>query len=75
MIASVRGTLQTACAPICALLLTLNATAQPNPATAYPTKPIKIVVPYAAGGTSDVLARLLGQKLTDAWGQIAILFG
>ena len=73
MIASVRGTLQTACAPICALLLTLTATAQPNPIPAYPTKPIKIVVPYATGGTSDVLARLLGQKLTDAWGQIVIV--
>ncbi len=73
MIAIVRRTLQTACATICALLLTLNATAQPNPAPAYPTKPIKIVVPYAAGGTSDVLARLLGQKLTDAWGQIVVV--
>jgi tripartite-type tricarboxylate transporter receptor subunit TctC len=38
-------------------------------ATSYPNKPIKIIVPFPAGGTSDVLARLIGQKMTDAWGQ------
>ena len=61
------------CTFLCNFLIAVNATAQPKPAPAYPTKPIKIVVPYAAGGTSDVLARLLGQKLTDAWGQIVIV--
>ena len=35
----------------------------------YPNKPIRFVVPYAPGGASDVTARLLGQKMTDAWGQ------
>jgi tripartite-type tricarboxylate transporter receptor subunit TctC len=39
----------------------------------YPAKPIRIVVPYAAGGTSDILARQLGPKLGDAWGQPAIV--
>jgi tripartite-type tricarboxylate transporter receptor subunit TctC len=37
--------------------------------TTYPAKPIKIVVPFPAGGTSDVLARMLGQKFTESWGQ------
>src|SRR5215204_4592594 len=35
----------------------------------YPNKPIRIIVPYPPGGTSDILARAIGQKLTDALGQ------
>ena len=39
----------------------------------YPAKPIRIVIPYAAGGTSDILARQIGPKLTEAWGQPVIV--
>jgi tripartite-type tricarboxylate transporter receptor subunit TctC len=42
-------------------------------AQAYPGKPIRIVVPYAAGGTSDILARQIGPKLTEAWSQPVII--
>jgi tripartite-type tricarboxylate transporter receptor subunit TctC len=42
-------------------------------AQAFPTKPIRIVVPYTPGGTSDILARVIGQKMTDAWGQPVIV--
>jgi tripartite-type tricarboxylate transporter receptor subunit TctC len=42
-------------------------------AQTYPNKPIRLVVPYAAGGTSDILARQIGPKLTDAWGQPVIV--
>ncbi len=38
-------------------------------ATAYPEKPIRLVVPFAAGGALDVVGRILGQKLTESWGR------
>lgn len=42
-------------------------------AQAWPDKPIRIVVPFPAGGSSDVLARTLGQKLHAAWGQPVVV--
>jgi tripartite-type tricarboxylate transporter receptor subunit TctC len=41
----------------------------PAAAQTYPAKPIRIVVPYPAGGSGTIVARLLGEKLTQAWGQ------
>ncbi|MCJ0763165.1 Bug family tripartite tricarboxylate transporter substrate binding protein [Variovorax terrae] len=40
---------------------------------AFPSKPVKIVVAFTAGGPTDVVARLLGQKLTEAWGQQVVV--
>jgi tripartite-type tricarboxylate transporter receptor subunit TctC len=57
---------------VCATSFTTAAQAQPAQA-AYPAKPIKIVVPFPAGGTSDVLARLLGQKISESWGQAVVV--
>ncbi len=49
------------------------ALAVPVAAQTYPSKPIKIVVPFPAGGTSDVLARLIAQKMTESWGQPVVV--
>ena len=38
-------------------------------AQAYPAKPVRFVVTYPAGGSSDVMARIIGKKLTELWGQ------
>lgn len=58
------------CATASVLALCAGATAQ---AQTYPSKPIKMVVPFAAGGATDVLARVIGQKLAASMGQPVII--
>lgn len=41
-------------------------------AETYPDKQIRMIIPFAAGGTTDLLARAIGQQLTEAWGQPVI---
>ena len=50
--------------------IALCATAQ---AQSYPSKPIRIIAPFTAGGPVDIGARIVGQKLTEAWGQQIIV--
>jgi tripartite-type tricarboxylate transporter receptor subunit TctC len=42
-------------------------------AQSYPTRPIHLIAPYAPGGIADIAARLIGQKLTEAWGQQVVV--
>ncbi|MFY9314839.1 MAG: tripartite tricarboxylate transporter substrate binding protein [Burkholderiales bacterium] len=59
--------------PTAVLLAAVLLCALPAQAQQYPNKPIRVVAPYAAGGTSDILARQIGPKLTEAWGQPVIV--
>ena len=55
-----------------ALALTWLAASQAG-AQNFPTRPLRLVVPYAAGGSTDVLARLIGQKLTETLGHPVVI--
>jgi tripartite-type tricarboxylate transporter receptor subunit TctC len=55
---------------VAALLVLCAAPAQ---AQTYPGKPIHVLVPYAPGGIADIASRILGAKLTEAWGQQVVV--
>lgn len=54
------------------LLLALAVVTLPAWAQSFPSKTVRIVIPFPPGGTSDILARTLAQKLTEEWGQQVI---
>jgi tripartite-type tricarboxylate transporter receptor subunit TctC len=57
----------------CLLVVLLSLAPVPADAQSYPAKPIRIVVPFPAGGPLDVTARAIGQKLSEAWGQPVVI--
>ncbi|MDB5905007.1 MAG: hypothetical protein JWM26_3885 [Betaproteobacteria bacterium] len=50
-------------------LLVLALSSMPLMAQQYPAKPIRIVVGFAPGGGTDIVSRIIGQKMTESWGQ------
>jgi tripartite-type tricarboxylate transporter receptor subunit TctC len=57
----------------CALLPMLFVCAAPAAAQNYPVKPIRIIVPYSPGGSTDVVIRILGQRLSEIFGQQVVI--
>jgi tripartite-type tricarboxylate transporter receptor subunit TctC len=58
---------------LAALAACALATAHAQAPTDYPARPIRIIVPFAAGGATDVIARVVGQKVSDQLGQPVIV--
>ena len=56
-------------ASLATLAALLPLAALPAAAQQYPAKPIRIIVPFGAGGSADTMARLVGQRFTESWGQ------
>jgi len=58
---------------LAATLSLLASTASHAAEAKYPSRPIRIIVPFAPGAATDIIARLLGQKMTEAWGQQVVV--
>jgi tripartite-type tricarboxylate transporter receptor subunit TctC len=65
------STLKSLSAAVAAMLLLASAGALA--AEPYPSKPIKLIVPFPAGGTTDLVARTVGQEMTKTWGQQVVV--
>ena len=53
---------------LCCAVLSIQAYAQ-----SYPSRPIRVIVPYAPGGTTDIVGRQIGQRLSEALGQQVVI--
>ena len=54
-------------------LAALSGPALGQTASSFPTKPVKLIVPFAPGGPNDILARIVGQKWNEAWGHPTVI--
>src|SRR5258706_13872238 len=63
-----------AAAHLCVFALLILGAARPCiAADAYPTKPVRLIVPFGSGGSTDVVARVFAQKLSEVLGQPVVL--
>src|SRR2546427_7917289 len=60
------------CAWLASLLVAASAWAQ-DPAPGYPSRPIRVIVPFPAGGAADALPRIVGERLAARWGQPVVV--
>jgi tripartite-type tricarboxylate transporter receptor subunit TctC len=55
------------------LIAALSLGVFPTYAQTFPSRPVKLIVTYPVGGSSDLMARIMGQKLSEAWGQPVVV--
>ena len=59
--------------PVALLVLASAASVQAQNSSTFPVKPLKIIVPFAPSGPNDIIARVVGQKLSEAWGHAVVI--
>jgi tripartite-type tricarboxylate transporter receptor subunit TctC len=58
---------------LCAALTPFSLSVFAQSPQKYPTRPIRLVLPFPPGGSTDIVARVVGQKITEAWGQQVVV--
>ena len=59
--------------PVVLAMLAGEAAAAEDLAASFPNRPIRMIVPFPAGGPSDIVARLIGQRMSEDWGQPVVV--
>src|SRR5499426_4427972 len=60
-------------AALLAASITASAAAEEQSAAGFPNRPVRLIVPFPAGGPSDIVARLIGQRMSEDWGQPVVI--